>query len=425
MRVLFVFPDAPLSENFSGGASRFYSAYKALIKLGYEVFVWRPLSSAEKVHAYERENSVETAEIRSEVKLWQDVEYEEKIVEIPNIPNFLKRLYQYVYAFINPFDYFFPGSAGLRETFRTVLDKIKPDLVWVETPFLGVVVHGNINVPWLYENLDFIYKLKPIRLLAQGRCQTFRSLWENSLLKYLEYEISRASNFVVTGSVSDADDIRKQGQSNIVVIPTTYRSIPLEIKAMGNKGKSTIRIVHLGALSTTSNYVGLKTYLETVHHQLINSLSAYGIQVELILIGDTTNAKPNLLELISKNQVQVLGFKSNLRHTLRPFDISIIPYSENTGTRTKVPLLMNYAQVVVATENSVAGTPEVMECDGCFFTKDVNSFLKPILQLALDFSLREKMGLAAKAFFEKNFVLESQLDHYRMALDSVVKSSRK
>lgn len=419
MRVLFVFPDAPLSENFSGGAARFYSSYNALIKLGYEVFVWRTLASPQTIYEYEKENLLETAKIRQEVKSWRDVEYEKKIVELPFSSAILKRLYKIIYIFINPYDYFFPGAALLRDAFKTEIENVNPDFVWVEMPFLGAVVHADINVPWIYQNHDFFYKLKPIRMLTQGKRQTFWFKLENYLLRRIEYKIPRKSNFVVTGSITEADDMRKHGQPNIVVIPTTYRSIPLKILKSEDTKQSVVRIIHLGALSTTANYSGLKLYLEQVHSKLVNYLADHNIQMELHIIGDVTDAKSDLIELILKNEGKTLGFKSDLREILRPFDIAIIPYAENTGTRTKVPFLMNFAQVIVATENSIAGTPEIMECEGCIFTKDINGFFEPLYQLCSNTALREKMGLASKTFFENNFTHEAQLGRYKLTLDAI------
>lgn len=422
MKVLFVFPNAPLSESYSGAASRFFCSYQALIRLGYEVFVWRPLSSTEigRVEAFERENPTETAITHNLIAYWQDIEYTENYLIPSWVPHFSMSIFRTIHAIFDPYDYCFPGAASLRNEFGIILEKFNPDLVWVETTFIGAVVFPIIDIPWIYQNHDFFYRLKPIRFLAQGKKQSSRSKLENKLLKHIEFKILKKSNYIVTGSVSEANEISRHGQSNVVVIPTTYHSISLQPKTIKQTEKFVVHINHLGALSTTANYVGLKTYLETVHPQLINLLRQQNIQVELVLVGDPTNAKQDLLQLISKNNIKLLGFKKDLREVLRPFDISIIPYNENTGTRTKVPLLMNHAQIIVATENSVAGNPEVFNCEGCFFTKDVIDFLDPILRLALNSRLREKMGLAAKAFFEEHFTLESHLECYKTALDNTI-----
>jgi len=418
MRVLFIFPDVPLSENFSGQASRSNAVYHALLNLGCDIYVWRPLSKSNEVFAYEKEMFIETAQIRSRVKFWYDVEYERKMMEIPELPSFLKNIYQHMYFLINPFDYCFPGSQYLKKVFKTVLEEINPDLLWVESPLLGAVVYQMTNIPWIYQNHDFLYKLRRIRLGTQKRRHPLFFALTNWLFEHVEYKIASASQFVVTGSVYEEEGIKKHGQPNVVVIPTTYKSISIP-QNYYQDDPSTIRINHLGALTTTANYVGLKTYFETVHSQLVGLLCAHKIKVELFLIGDTTNAKPDLMELISKHQVHILGFQPDLKNILRPFDLSIIPYDQNTGTRTKVPLLMNHGQVIIATKNSVAGTPEVLKCKGCFFIDEVCNFLDPILQLALDSSLRKKKGLLAKEFFEQHFTLDVQLDRYKTALEGL------
>lgn len=417
MKVLFIFPDAPLSENFSGQASRFSSVYQALLELRCDVYVWRPLSESGKVFAYESEMSVETAAVRSRSKFWRDVEYEKKIIEIPQLPDLLKWVYRRIYFLIHPLDFCFPGSHNLKKALKSILEEVKPDLLWVETPFLGAAVYQSTNIPWVYQNHDFLYKLRLIRLATQKQYPSLGFILTNSFFKYLEYKIASASSIVVTGSVSEAIDIKKHGQPNVVVIPTTYKSVPTPSIIL-EENPSIIRINHLGALTTTANYSGLKAYFEIVHPKLIDLLRSHNLQVELFLVGDPANAKRDLLELISENHAEILGFQPNLENILRPFDISIIPYDQNTGTRTKVPLLMNHAQVIVATKNAVAGTPEVLQCNGCFFVNQVGNFLDPILQLALDAALRKKMGLLAKDFFEKYFTLNAQLDDYKAILTS-------
>jgi hypothetical protein len=44
-RCLFIFPNAPLASDFSGGASRYLTSYQALNQLGVEMHVWRAVSA--------------------------------------------------------------------------------------------------------------------------------------------------------------------------------------------------------------------------------------------------------------------------------------------------------------------------------------------------------------------------------------------
>jgi hypothetical protein len=104
---------------------------------------------------------------------------------------------------------------------------------------------------------------------------------------------------------------------------------------------------------------------------------------------------------------------------LRPFDIAIIPYEHNTGVRTKLPLLFNYAQVVVATEAAVAGSLEARPGENCFVLPSLEHFPDILRQLASEPMLRNQIGLEAKRTFERTFTLEAQLPKYERVLSYI------
>jgi glycosyltransferase involved in cell wall biosynthesis len=101
---------------------------------------------------------------------------------------------------------------------------------------------------------------------------------------------------------------------------------------------------------------------------------------------------------------------------MNPFDIVIIPYEHDTGMRTKLPLFFNYAQVVVATEASVAGSPEIKPGENCIILPGLEGFPEALIKLSQDAGLREKIGQHARETFESEFVLENQLPIYKQLI---------
>jgi len=77
--------------------------------------------------------------------------------------------------------------------------------------------------------------------------------------------------------------------------------------------------------------------------------------------------------------------------------------------------------VVVAHEQAVAGIQYLRPGENCFVLPDLRAFPDLLIRLANDRDLRRRIGLAAKATFERELTLEAQLPQYQQAFMAVQK----
>lgn len=173
-----------------------------------------------------------------------------------------------------------------------------------------------------------------------------------------------------------------------------------------------MRIVHLGSTETTANRIGLQAYFQEAHEQVVTLCREQKIELQLWLLGDTSRAKEPLAGQIRRSGAKLTGHVTNFDATLRPFDVTIIPYEHDTGFRSKMPLLFRYGQVLVSTRAALAGSwVEGLE-KACVVVDSIADFPQAIANLAADPAERERLGRAANAFFNQHFSHAHVQNHY-------------
>ncbi|MDL1911674.1 glycosyltransferase family 4 protein [Chloroflexi bacterium CFX6] len=407
MKCIFLFGDAPLSANFSGAASRHLGSFLALKRLGVEVHVWRFLSenTREKVLAHETGESAHGRQFRRQADSWTDVVY-------PSTPPYRTRLELLQRATFQPVRLAFPETGTLLAGFVNALQGLKPDFLWAESGAAGALAASQpFPLPYVYAQTDFHHRIFQLRRQARSRRPLLSEQIHEWAVRRGEMRIIRKATVITTGSQTEADELRRAGGRYVLVIPTTYEEV--ELDRLKPQDGSPARILHLGGLRTTSNYLGLMAYLDKVQSHFEAGESCFQLHV----IGDTTGAKPELMERLFACKAVLHGHVDDLSSILRPFDIAIIPYEHDTGTRTKLSLLFNHAQVVVAARPAVAGSPELVPGGNCIVLPELEAFAKTLPALVQDRELRERVGCAAKKTFENEFTLEAQLPRFGKVLE--------
>ncbi|MBK9926015.1 MAG: glycosyltransferase family 4 protein [Anaerolineales bacterium] len=407
MKCICLFGDAPLSSNYSGAASRHLQSFLALKKLGLEVHVWRFLSDGvrEKVLEHEGNETEHSKEIRAQADSWTDVIY-----SLP--PAYRTWIELLSRAISRPLLLAFPAIGTLSGRFVEFVHEVDPDLIWAESGVAGAVAASlPAPIPFVYSQTDFHYRIFGLRQEARARKPYPSERIQLWAMHRGEMQVIRQAAAIVTGSQTEADELRSVGGRNISVIPTTYEVVALDHP--NSQGEWPARILHLGSLRTTSNYLGLMAYLDKVQSRL----DANGGRYQLHIIGDVTGAKPELLERLNACKAVLHGHVNDLGSTLRPFDVAIIPYEYDTGTRTKLSLLFNHAQVVVATRSAVAGSRELRPRENCMVLPDLGSFITALPELLSNRELRERIGRAARKTFEKEFTLDAQLPKFAKVVE--------
>jgi glycosyltransferase involved in cell wall biosynthesis len=411
MKCIFLFSNAPLSPNFSGAGSRSLNSFAALCKLGVDVHVWRFLSenTREQVLAHEKKESESNARSHSQAAEWSDIPY----TPVPLYSSRSELLYR---ALLHPIDLTFCEAVLLREKFLRKVKEVNPDFIWAEGGSAAALVAGSrIALPWVYAHFDMYFRILKLRQKAQKRTPHLSEQIRMWALQRGETYIIRSASTLITGSQTEAEALRALGSRNVYLIPTMYE--PATINMSLERRPTSPRIFHLGSLRTTANYLGLMAYLEKVQPRLDSLCNeSSGELLRLHIIGDTAGAKPELLDRLKKHGAHFYGHVDDLKTILHPFDIVIIPYEHDTGTRTKLPLMFNYAQVVVTTQAAVAGSPEVRQGKNCIVLPNVESFTDVLSNLVHDNERRVKIGLSARQTFDSEFTIDSQLQKFSQAL---------
>lgn len=400
---LFLFQDAPLSHNYSGGASRYLNSYLGLVHLGIEVHVWRMLAKEahEEVYNFEKLEARQQAEIRQLAKSWQDVFYSQPLQKIDLLQTIKKSL-------LNPIEASFYAFTSLWKALNQTIEQLKPGFIWAEhAQSAALVQKSGTKIPYVFAHHDWYYKIAYMRRQLSDRPYYLSQRFSNFALERAERQLARRASVVISGSKTEAVELKLAGAKNVFVIPTTYPPASIDLD---RKEDHPFRIVHLGSLSTTANYHGLMAYLDRAHLLLEEALDH---QLQLVIVGDTSGAKPALLDRLQRHRAILTGHQTNLSEVLTPFDIAIIPYGKDTGTRTKLSLLLNYAQVVVANRAAVAGSEEIQHDYNCMVLPSVEDFPQAILELAHSPEKRERLGRAARKTFEESFTLEAQLPKFK------------
>jgi hypothetical protein len=233
-----------------------------------------------------------------------------------------------------------------------------------------------------------------------------------------EKKISRTAHQVVTGSSTEAVRLKEMGCPKVTVIPMVIGAFP-EIDLEGQPSPD-VRVVHLGSLETTANREGLSAYLSKAHAQALKLCAGGGTSVELLVVGDTSRLKSPLRELLLQENIVLAGYVPDLTFVLRPYDIAILPYTHDSGYRTKLPLLMGHAQVTVATRAAVAGSLMPGLESACILLERVEQFPEKIAWLSAHPEERVQLGRASYAFCHKQLSMSAVAPRYGQLVSQMV-----
>lgn len=147
----------------------------------------------------------------------------------------------------------------------------------------------------------------------------------------------------------------------------------------------------------------------------------YNKNVKLLIAG-TGSQKENLIEKIEKlnlkNDVQLLGFQSNIEEFLNSLDIFLFP-SEMEGLSNSMLEAMAFSLPIVSYR--ITSMPELIE-DGenGFLVNpfDIELYAEKVLKLIEDPQLREEFGKNSRLRIEKEFSMEKVMDRYEQLINN-------
>ncbi|WP_298516009.1 glycosyltransferase [uncultured Kordia sp.] len=400
MNVLFLVNNTKISPNANGGASVYFSHLQLLAKLKYKVHVLLvDFSDKQKAKLSSEVNSAYIQEIQgfyTEIKHFQVAQIHPKGI--------VDRIKTAISA-PEKFEYFFVNSAN-EKILKEYISQNDINLVWTEWRWTAILAnYSNLNVPIVYAHHDWEFKLRKLKSKL-----SFLQKFHLQQKKRVELDLVKSVSACVSASYTETQEIKDYGNSNALYIPLTYQQVELtksEVK--------TPSIVHLGGMGTTANRIGLERFLEVCWNDLKEKLP----NIKLKVIGNLKYASESLKKRLEDHQIECLGFVEDLTKELKPYDIHIIPWEYNTGTRTRIPLVFNYAQVLVCTKEAASCYPEVIHDQNSILSNDLQHMTTQLVDLYNNTEKRIFIGDNARKTFVESFTAEKQLEKLKTFLEAL------
>lgn len=392
-KILFIVNAGRISPNENGGASVYYSHLELLYKAGYKVLLlavqWN------ENYSFIEDDYKEVKEFVEDV-----ITYKAKILQPKKGLDRLEK------AIFNPakFEYYFINKSNNRHLNKLISEK-EIDIVWTEWRWAAIWAnYAKLSLPIIYAHHDWEYKLALLRSKP-----TLNKRFHTYQKKRVEFDIIKSVTACISGSKTEAEEIQKISEKKTLYLPTTYTAIFPALKS-----NEVPDIVHLGGMGTTANRLGLERFLDVCWNDIKSKIP----NVKLKVIGSTKNAHSSLVKKLKDSNIECLGFIKNLDTVLHPEDIHVVPWEYNTGTRTRIPVVLNYEQVLVATKASVACFPEINN-QNAVLCSDLKQMADEIIAL---YSSKAKLKILAekgKETLRKSFTTESQVKNIQQFIDNI------
>ena len=392
--ILFIVNSGVISSNENGGASVYFSHLETLYKAGFLIQLlaieWSDST------AFKKEDYVEVEPMVDAIITFK-----------PEVKSPRKGLNRIVDAIISPetFEYYFLNNKNKR-LLNEIIIKKSIDIVWSEWKWAGLLAwYSKLKIPVVYAHHDWEYKLAKLRSKRTllGRFHTFQK-------KRVEFKLVKEVQGCVSGSITESEEINKISKKESLYVPTTYKNVKplLPFNKLPN-------IIHLGGMETTANRLGLERFLDVCWMHIKNNHP----NVKLIVIGSLKKASDTLLEKLNDTNIDCLGFVKDLSKVLHPQDIHIIPWEYNTGTRTRLPLVLNYEQVLVATSASVKAFPEIRNNQNALLCTTLEKMKIEISNLIQNADRIKALSKAGKETFFNKFTVESQVEKLKTFIEKL------
>lgn len=400
MNVLFLVNNTKISPNANGGASVYFSHLELLAKLNYNVHVLMvDFADKQKAGLSSDVNTEYIQEITgfySEIKHFQVAQIHPKGI--------VDRVKTAISA-PEKFEYFFVNSAN-EKIIKQYISENKIDLVWAEWRWTAILAnYSNLDISIIYAHHDWEFKLRKLKSKL-----SFLQKFHLKQKKRVELDLVKRVSGCVSASFTETREIKQYGNQNAVYIPLTYKKV--ELTENSSKIPS---IVHLGGMGTTANRIGLERFLEVCW----NDLKEKTPNVTLKVIGNLKYASESLKNRLEDQQIECLGFVEDLKPLLKPYDIHIIPWEYNTGTRTRIPLVFNHSQVLVCTKAAASCYPEVVHSQNSVLVDNLHDMTAQLIDLYNNREKRIFIGDNARKTFLQSFTAEQQLSKLKSFVESL------
>lgn len=393
--ILFIVNSGKISSNENGGASVYYSHLEMLYKAGFKIKMLVVQWSDED--EYIKEDYVDIVNFIESIESYKILRNKTK-----------KDFNRYVNALIKPevFEYNFINQENTNYL-QNFIEKNKISLVFAEWRWAGIWTgFSDLSVPVVYSHHDWEFKLAKLRK-KRSLVEKFHTFQK----KRVEQKLVRNVEGSISGSITEANEIQLISGKQSLYIPTTYKNVVSKLSP-----NTQPKIVHLGGMATTANRIGLERFLDICWPVIKEQHST----VELVVIGSLNMASERLLNKLNDSRINCLGFVKDLTQVLYPLDIHIIPWEYNTGTRTRLPLVLNYEQILVSTEASVRAFPEIKHQNNAIICRNLEEMAREICILLDEKDVLKRISKEGKNTFLSSYTVQSQFPKLKKYLNNII-----
>lgn len=194
-------------------------------------------------------------------------------------------------------------------------------------------------------------------------------------------------------------------------VPCAYLPLPIRdrrpaggvVRAQGTR----LRILHLGGLGTTGTRLGFDLLVRVVLPRLERDLGPNGYALRIVGSGSLS---PGLARRLARPGVEVVGFVDDTAAEIAGADVFLVPSPYPVGARTRIAEALSIGVAVVAHADAATGIPELVDGDNALLAATGSGLAEAVLRLARDPELRDRLAVAARATYDRNFVPEIACD---------------
>ncbi|MCI0709844.1 MAG: glycosyltransferase family 4 protein [Chloroflexi bacterium] len=396
MKILHAcFGQIPRINAVNGGQLRYWQDLNALATLGHDVHLVLLFGGTED------DLEPEVRETTSSIISLRRGHWE------PTYLNLLK-------AMLSPsaaMSYYTKTHSSHKKTFDHVVSALKPDLIWAAS-FGGIFFANSFN-PVVYSHSDFYFKILNIRAQAKKRKLKLRDYLTHIQLKRSEFQMCRAANAVVCASASDRDFIQQHLNINTTYIPIVGPTL----HQPQNGDVSSGRIFLFGNSGNSALFYAR----EHLRNELWPLLEPALPEVEWHQVGlimPHHEDRPDI-QWLQQNFDGIHGFVEDLGTVFCSGDISLVPYTEDTGFRTKFVTAASYGVINIGYRATFECAPEFEHGKNCLIADSPAELVKLLQDVTQNAEWRASLAAGARQLYEERFSFESQLPLYQRVLESI------
>jgi hypothetical protein len=409
---MFVFPNVPITENAEGGGGLVIRNHLQLLKGCFDEIHLVLVQNENEQDQFDMYFSKHPDELE-ELKLL----YTSKRSVHLSVSRARDRLLHYFYLVFHPVEWAFPFINNKNELAIDALkNEIRPDVIWTEHLTAGLLcfyAFKNKRKTMVYAHHDWEYKLRKLRNSSKNNELSYPI--RSFLIRLVEVDFVKRTEAVISASWSEFQDCLRLGLKKVMYVPL-FVSEPITNGKMAAETLDRFKVFHLGGMKTTANRIGLENFFRHCWPTLKKAIP----EIELFLIGSMNGASNTLLPFLDDPSVHVMGYVENIDSALSPYSIHIIPWNQNTGVRTKVPIALRNKQVIVGMKKSLECFIELTDSENALLAEQYDELTSAIIKLRNDSALLHQMGDRAFVTFQKSFVLNAHKESFLNFMKSMI-----